>query len=133
MRASLGVAVSLAREALARGEMLRVHCRGTSMMPTLRDGDCVEIAMGARAEIGDVVLVADGDTLVLHRLIARLPGARLAHSGDAGFRTAGLTKESSIVGVARMRRERAGAAARWVTALWVVARAAAGRYLLGRP
>src|SRR3954469_9282051 len=97
------VVVSLAREALARGQPLEVRCKGRSMSPTLEDGDRVEIVPHERARIGDVVLVADGSTLILHRLIARLPsdsagGGWLAHRGDAHFRTAGLAREESIVG-----------------------------------
>jgi len=118
------VTVSLARETLARGKTLEVRCKGRSMAPTLREGDRVEIVAHERARIGDVVLVANGSTLVLHRLIARLPGdadgAWLAHCGDAHFRTAGLARETSILGVARMRREKAGAAARWATVAWAI-------------
>ena len=114
--------VPFARDALARGAVLAVRCKGRSMVPTVRAGDRVDVA-AATPEIGDVVLVADGDLLVLHRLVARLPGAWVAHRGDARLRSAGLSRASSVLGVARLRRARAPVLLRWAAASWAVLRA----------
>lgn len=131
-RTSREVASALVtREALAVHGRVTVTCRGRSMIPTLRDGWPVEVvALGdAAAAVGDVVLIAQGTKLIVHRLVARIAlgsGVELlVHRGDGHWRTAGLARGSSVIGVAPtvMRRDHGdGPLARWAVAAFAIAR-----------
>ncbi|MEW6386196.1 MAG: S24/S26 family peptidase [Thermodesulfobacteriota bacterium] len=69
-------------QGLRRGFSMRCRLLGKSMAPRLRPGDCVQIAPGERCRLGDIVLVDQGDHLVMHRVIARSKG-RIITKGDA--------------------------------------------------
>ncbi len=121
--------IAFVRDALARGEHVEIRCSGSSMTPTLRDDDRVDVAADATPALGDVVLIEDGDKLILHRLLARFDAAGhgqwIAHRGDQHWRTVGLAPGSAILGVARMRREEQAAVARWATVAFALGRWAA--------
>ena len=69
------------------------------MMPTLSVGETVQIAK-TKPRIGDVFAFRARDgQVIIHRLIARLPGGLLLHCGDSPeCRQAGSTKTDRIVG-----------------------------------
>ncbi len=122
----------LTRAAIAAEGHVRVTCRGRSMLPTLRDGDAVEV-VAKRAEIADVVLIDQGTTLVLHRLVACVVvpggGTIIVHCGDAHWRTAGLARSSRVLGVAKGVARREGGdfpVGRWAVAAWAMGRYAPG-------
>jgi hypothetical protein len=121
--------IAFVRDALARGEQVEIRCSGSSMTPTLRDQDRVDVAADTAPALGDVVLIEDGDKLILHRLLARFEAAGrgpwIAHRGDQHWRTVGLAPASAILGVARMRREEPSEVARWATVAFAFGRWAA--------
>jgi hypothetical protein len=63
-----------------------LRIRGTSMQPTLREGDWVEVAQGGACATGSVAGVRTGDgRLIIHRIIgtAEMPsGLRVITRGD---------------------------------------------------
>jgi signal peptidase I len=62
----------LVEEALAAGTVVRFSAEGTSMHPTIRDGEVITIAPVSADEIvrGDVVLCRHDQRLLAHRLVA---------------------------------------------------------------
>jgi len=65
----------LLQEALAREGRFRWPLRGTSMLPTLPVECEIEVApLPERAQIGSLVVIAVGDTLIAHRLVRRAGG-----------------------------------------------------------
>ena len=93
--------VALLRTLLVeRGEGAWVICGSSSMVPTFGPGARLRVVPAATPRTGDVVLFDAGDSVVTHRVLARVPwgsDAWLLHGGDAGW-GAGLTRESSILG-----------------------------------
>lgn len=99
MDVALDVALDLAREQLARGGPVRVRVRGGSMWPALRDGQAVEVwpASWEALRVGDVVLYARGETLILHRVVRRWAG-RVWVQGDARPRPDGWLERAALLG-----------------------------------
>lgn len=65
----------LLQEALVREGRFRFPLRGTSMRPTLPDGCEVEVVpLPGNVPIGSVVVFAEGDSLIAHRLVRRCSG-----------------------------------------------------------
>jgi hypothetical protein len=64
---------SLAEQILQKGGTVRIRCLGHSMSPLVSDGDVavIEDALPDRYEKGDIVLVARGESLYLHRIVCR--------------------------------------------------------------
>jgi signal peptidase I len=104
---------SLIAEALANGHVVRVRADGTSMHPTIRDGESIAIAAVAAADIvcGDVVMCRHASRLLAHRVV------RVTVSGAGRtFELRGDAKRASdapipsdaivgrVVGVVRNRR-----------------------------
>lgn len=56
-----------------------MRVRGTSMLPTLREGDWVMVVPGPAVATGDVAVIDYGGTRVVHRVISR---RRMVESGD---------------------------------------------------
>ena len=87
-------------------EMLRTHgyiiytCRGTSMMPLLRQRkDIVEIRpLTERAHKYDVVLYKRGDMYILHRVLKVLPDGYII-AGDHCVQVETDIKDEDILGV----------------------------------
>ncbi len=97
--ALLNVRVELARAHLGDGRVLRANAEGNSMWPLLRDGVVVAIepCVGADVAVGDVVLVARGPLLVLHRVI-KADRLQLLLKGDACPRTDGWVAREAVMG-----------------------------------
>jgi len=93
--------VALLRTLLVeRGEGTRVVCGGSSMVPTFGPGARLRVVPAAAPRAGDVVLLDAGDSVVTHRVLARIPwgsNAVILHGGDAGH-GAGLARQSSVLG-----------------------------------
>lgn len=93
-------------EGLHQGRTMRFRGRGGSMAPFLRDGDIVTIEPGGKPVLGQVVLTGPGDSLILHRVVAKRNGW-ISTKGDAlGRLDAPVTREQ-ILGRA-VARERGG-------------------------
>jgi signal peptidase I len=95
---------------------LVVTVSGSSMEPTVREGEKVMVVRGAQVRVGDVILFETGaGELELHRLIARLPGGVLVHRGDHPEARAGVVRAKKVIGRAELAwrvpgvREAAGA------------------------
>jgi len=73
------------RDALERGQQVRMTARGSSMFPFIRNGDMVALdPMETTAAVGDIVLVqcaAEGERYVLHRVV-RVEGEAFYLRGD---------------------------------------------------
>lgn len=77
---------SLCTDLLQAGQPVCFRASGSSMAPTLRDGDLVTVAPVRVAEVrsGDVLLYATARGLTAHRVLQRLPGG-----STTSFRTRG--------------------------------------------
>jgi hypothetical protein len=64
------------------GQLLRLRSRGSSMIPALREGDVVTVIAQKRCRIGDIILFRQGDSLVMHRVVAK-SASRIITKGDA--------------------------------------------------
>jgi signal peptidase I len=89
-------------DALASGNRIRFRAAGTSMLPTIRDGDLITIAPVAPNEIvaGDVLLCRHGDRLFAHRLVAvtrQGPERMLELRGDCNTDADAIVSERAIV------------------------------------
>lgn len=79
-----GLAVSVAREALAGGAALRLRVRGRSMRPTIADGATIEVRPCDRPpRPGEILACASGERLVVHRLVRIEADGALVLRGDA--------------------------------------------------
>lgn|GEM_PF-890518 len=79
---SLNTWLPLLREALARDGSFRFPLHGTSMRPTLPARCTIEIApLPPCIRLGDLIVFANGDTLIAHRLVRR-QGERWIAQGD---------------------------------------------------
>jgi hypothetical protein len=129
--------VEMVQATFAKGGTVTFQARGRSMEPTVGDGAVVAIAAIERApfRVGDVVLSrANGDRLVLHRLVRLEPGFHLSVCGDAPSarpdripRAALLGRAVGVVENGRVRRVDGA-----VTRLRVLARRALHRLRAGR-
>jgi len=73
----------LLRDALDRGQRVRLAATGASMRPFIRHGDVVELEPCASPRLGDVVLAESAPgSYVLHRVVRRKSG-QLFLGGDA--------------------------------------------------
>jgi hypothetical protein len=86
---------------------MRFHPLGGSMAPFLRPGDEVLVLPDQRCWLGDVVLCLYGETLVLHRVVAKIPGGIIT-KGDSLRCTDQATSYGNLLGraVSRTRRGR---------------------------
>lgn len=74
-------------ERLREGDRVTIVLRGTSMRPTLDEGDKVTLApLDGDPSVGDVVLFRYGGRHVLHRIIA-IDGDRCTMQGDNSYGT----------------------------------------------
>jgi hypothetical protein len=98
--------VALLRTLLVEhGEGTWVVCGSSSMVPTFGPRARLRVVPAAAPRVsdvvvGDVVLFDAGDSVVTHRVLARVPwgsDAWILHGGDAGW-GAGLVRQSSVLG-----------------------------------
>lgn len=91
----------LVRDALGRGQRVRMTVTGTSMWPFLRDGDVVELEPAGTLRVGDVVLVEtarDGTAhYVLHRVV-RVGEGTFFLRGDAQADAEGPFTSADVLG-----------------------------------
>jgi hypothetical protein len=80
-----------------------VRVDGASMEPTVQRGGSVLIRRG-EPTLGDVVVIRTREELIVHRLVARLPGGRWVHKGDARGTLPGVCAPADIVGKAELPR-----------------------------
>lgn len=91
---------ALAREHLAAGRPLTLAAQGHSMWPLIQHGDLVEVHPLPRSNwlvVGDIVLVALADRLVLHRVIA-IAGDDVTTKGDAVARPDARMRRAEVFG-----------------------------------
>jgi len=101
--------VALLRTLLVeRSEATWVVCGGSSMLPTFGPGARLRVEPVGAPRVGEVVLVDAGDSVLTHRVLARIPwgsDAWILHGGDAGW-GAGLVRQSSVLGRVQSPRRR---------------------------
>ncbi|MCX6032429.1 MAG: S24/S26 family peptidase [Chloroflexi bacterium] len=89
----------LLRDALAHEGRFRWRLRGTSMTPTLPPDCEVEIApLPPAVPLGSLVVFADGDALVVHRLVRRAAG-RWITQGDGRLAPDRSLAPNQVLGV----------------------------------
>lgn len=76
------VFIDLAREHLARGRPLTLEAEGHSMWPLIQHGERIVVQPPQPPQVGDLVLIALHDRLVLHRVIA-IGWSHITTKGDA--------------------------------------------------
>ena len=66
-----GIFGALLTDALTNGNMVRFRAEGTSMHPTIRDGETITVAAVATDDVvrGDVLLCAHGTRVLAHRVV----------------------------------------------------------------
>ena len=99
----------LIRAVLRRGRPCRFEARGSSMHPSIRDGDIVTVRpLGpAGPRVGDVVafVVPGSESVRIHRVVGT-DGGRFLLKGDNGLVDDGLVERPDILGdVARVERD----------------------------
>lgn len=124
----MGPGEELAGEFLKKGGRLKIKARGASMIPSLWDGDLVQVvpAGGRNIVIGDVICYkykTSPERLFLHRVMGR-DGERFVTKGDAlAFREVIAPHQvlGKVVAVERQGRIRRldNAPARWRNRLMV--------------
>jgi hypothetical protein len=77
----MDVKTELWHQGLRQGWVMRFRPRGSSMTPFIRSGDIVDILPGKNLSIGDIVLYALLEELVMHRVIAK-GNNRIITKGD---------------------------------------------------
>lgn len=83
--------------------VVRIPVRGRSMLPSLRDGDVIEVDLDRTPRAGEVALYMDGSTAILHRVLQVSPDAVLLQ-GDACRRPDAPVASARILGTARVPR-----------------------------
>ena len=85
MSARVFPTTELVNEVVHRFGSARIRVQGSSMLPTLRPGDEVELQSTPTFQIkrGDVVAFQQGERLFVHRVIERCGDGKLLTRGDA--------------------------------------------------
>jgi len=91
------------RDALERGQRVRMTVTGSSMWPFVRDGDVVELEPAPAPRSGDMVLVqtnpqGSADRYVLHRVVKVDRGAGFFVRGDAQPNAEGPFAPAALLG-----------------------------------
>jgi len=121
----------LMRSVLGKGKPFRFEARGTSMHPSIRDGDRITVAplAGREPRTGDVVAFADPGTdgVRVHRVVA-IESGRYILKGDYDLKDDKLGRDAILGLVVRLERGgrdlrlgpafRAAAAARLSRTFW---------------
>jgi signal peptidase I len=121
----------LMRSVLGKGKPFRFEARGTSMHPSIRDGDRITVAplAGREPRTGDVVAFADPGTdgVRVHRVVA-IESGRYVLKGDYDLKDDKLGRDAILGLVVRLERGgrdlrlgpafRAAAAARLSRTFW---------------
>lgn len=137
------IKVRLSRDELGSGFRLRLHVRGTSMIPAVWPGESILVdpANGQDLCVGDIVVFARSGQLIAHRIVGLGGSAEdgsVITRGDAGPRDEPPVRAAELIGVARavyrFRAERpipcrTSMAANLLS--WVVRRSRMVRFLLG--
>ena len=93
-----GLFFAMAEEGLREGRKVKLLLVGSSMEPTLRDGDKLTLAPATGPlKVGDVALFRCGGKHLLHRIVA-IDRERLVMQGDNCY-TSETAKEEDVVGV----------------------------------
>jgi hypothetical protein len=94
----------VARDVSRLGGRMWITTTGTSMCPTLIDGDQVLVEAAARVTVGDIVLVNSAGAPLLHRIVETI-GDRITTRGDARMtRDASVSRDDVIARAIRARR-----------------------------
>ena len=99
--------IELAAEVLDRFGSGRLQVQGSSMLPSLRPGDEVELrSPSQQIEVGDVVAYRRADRLFVHRVVERNCRGELVTRGDTLPQADAPVSESELLGVVSSVRRR---------------------------
>lgn len=101
----MSLAVKAIVAALRDGQTVRWVVRGGSMWPAIPDGSEVEVTPCAAGDlrVGEVAAFCRGESLVVHRVIARAGGG-LRFRGDSLRRDDGAVAAGDVLGRAKVLR-----------------------------
>lgn len=91
-------------EVLRRGHSVRFRAKGSSMHPTIREGEAITVAPAQPAGIrrGDVILVRSARGVIAHRVVSVTRGADGSFAyvlrGDAATASDEPVEESAVLG-----------------------------------
>src|SRR6185436_15418721 len=108
--------------ALAEHGQASVRLAGGSMAPTVAQGESV-LVRAAPPALGDVVVIRAAEGLLVHRLVAQLPGGRWVHAGDMPGALPGVCRADEVLATAELPRRAPPRWRRLRFALMAVARA----------
>jgi hypothetical protein len=101
-RLPLDALVPLLRDTLAREGRLRWQVEGRSMLPALPPGCTIEIrALDGEPRLGDLLVFAGRDALVVHRLVAKRGSSLILQGDNRGLPDPPVTAERLIGRVER--------------------------------
>jgi hypothetical protein len=89
--------------ALAEHGHASVRLAGGSMAPTVADGESV-LVRRTDCRVGDVAVIQAREGLLVHRLVARLPGGRWVHLGDCAGAVPGVCRDGEVLARAELPR-----------------------------
>ena len=98
-RADSAAFSELSHELLASGIDFRFHANGRSMMPTIQDGEILQVRSTTRERpiVGDIILFRKDGRLRAHRIVRRSKGFFLTR-GDSGVDPDGIVSREQIIG-----------------------------------
>lgn len=103
--------IDLVQNILLKGVNLRLHARGSSMTPFIRDGDLITIRPinNRNTGIGDIVafIHPDSENLILHRVIVRKQNVVVVKGDNENRSQSDQITHQAIIGILQ-RVERGG-------------------------
>ena len=100
MSAALSERTELAAEILTRFGSARIRVQGSSMLPSIRPGDEVELrSPSQQIEVGDVVAYRRAERLFVHRVVESNCHGELVTRGDTLPQPDAPVSESDLLGV----------------------------------
>ena len=125
MEAGNQIFFALVEEQLAEGRQVKIALKGTSMLPTLHEGDTLTLCpLSHDPEVGDVVLFRYGGGHRLHRVVEH-DGDRYCMQGDNCYTCEVIGRQDMVAGLTAA--ERGGAAVEWRKGRQILRRSATKR------
>ena len=125
MEAGNQIFFALVEEQLAEGRQVKIALKGTSMLPTLHEGDTLTLCpLSHDPDVGDVILFRYGGGHRLHRVVEH-DGDRYCMQGDNCYTCEVIGRQDMVAGLTAA--ERGGAAVEWRKGRQILRRSALRR------